>query len=155
MAPAGCPAVQFSSDTVYQELAPAPTGYGLSIIRPPPTKVADGKWGVPGLPTTSVPLATDPRFPRLPPQVHSLARRLTGHRRAVCLLDCRCSVMSNPSATPWTEAPQAPVCAMSQARSLGWVAAPFSGDLPDPGTAPCLLHWQAGSLRSATREAPY
>ena len=100
MAPAGCPAVRFGSDTVYQELAPAPTGYGLSIIRPPPTKAADGKWGVPGLPTTPVLLATDQRFPRC---TH-LPERLTGHGRAVCLLDCRCSVMSNPSATPWTEA---------------------------------------------------
>ena len=34
--PAGCPIVQFSSDTIYLELASDPTSYGLSSTQLPP-----------------------------------------------------------------------------------------------------------------------
>ena len=37
---------------------------------------------------------------------------------------------------PWTVARQAPVCGISQARLLEWVAIPPPGDLPDPGIEP-------------------
>ena len=66
-----------------------------------------------------------------------------------------CCVLSHFShiqlfATLWTIALQAPLSMrFSKARILEWVAMPFSGDLPDPGTEPislCLLYWQAGSL---------
>ena len=53
-------------------------------------------------------------------------------------------------ATVWTIVLQAPLpMKFSKARMLEWVAMPFSGDLPDPGTESislCLLYWQAGSL---------
>ena len=48
--------------------------------------------------------------------------------------------------TPWTVARQAPL-SMGSSRQEHWSELPFTspGDLPDPGTEPSLLHWQADS----------
>ena len=50
-------------------------------------------------------------------------------------------------ATPWTVAHQAPL-SMGFSRQQYWSGLPFPspGDLPDPGSKPCLLHWQEYSL---------
>ena len=45
-------------------------------------------------------------------------------------------VMSNPYATTWTVACQAPLFGIFQARILEWVGISFSGDLSDPGIKP-------------------
>ena len=42
-----------------------------------------------------------------------------------------------------------------QVRILEWVAISFSGDLPDQGSNPCLLHWQADSLLLCHLGSPY
>ena len=57
------------------------------------------------------------------------------------------SVVSNPFATPWTIACQAPL-SMRFPRQEFWSRLPFSspGDLPDPGIQPASPPWQAGSL---------
>ena len=47
-------------------------------------------------------------------------------------------------ATPWTIADQAPL-SMGSSRQKYWRIS-FSGDLPNPGLNPHLLHWQEGSL---------
>ena len=39
--------------------------------------------------------------------------------------------------------PGSPLCGISQARILEWVAFPFPGDLPDPGIEPKSLALQA------------
>ena len=41
-----------------------------------------------------------------------------------------------------------------QARTLEWVAIPFSGDLPDPGIEPQSPALQADSLPYESREKP-
>ena len=61
-----------------------------------------------------------------------------------CLIQRCCAVLSHSvvsySATPWTEACQAPLSmGIFQARILEWVAYPYPGDLPDPGIKPELL----------------
>ena len=60
--------------------------------------------------------------------------------------------------TPWTAARQAPL-SMGFSRQEYWsgLLCPPQGDLPDPGTDPCLLHrlpWQAGSLPLGPLEKP-
>ena len=47
---------------------------------------------------------------------------------------------------PWTIACQAPVHGILQAFLLEWVAAPFTGDLPDPGIKLGSPALQADSL---------
>ena len=56
-------------------------------------------------------------------------------------------VVSNSFATPWTVACLAPL-SMGFPRQEYWSGLPFPspGNLPDPGSNPCLLHWQAESL---------
>ena len=65
---------------------------------------------------------------------------------------CACSVMSNCAtvsmrATAWTIARQAPL-SMEFSRKEYWNRLPFppSGDLPEQGLNPHLLHWQVNSL---------
>ena len=55
-------------------------------------------------------------------------------------------------ATPWTIALQAPL-SVGFPRQEYWSGLPFpsSGDLPNAGIEPCLLHWQAGSLPHSYR----
>ena len=84
--------------------------------------------------------ATEQRFPRLPPQVQAFAR--TAHRAQESCVLARWllfshSVMSNPSATPWTVAPRAPL-SMAFPRQKYWTGLSVSspGNLPDPGIAP-------------------
>ena len=52
-------------------------------------------------------------------------------------------------ATPQTLACQAPLCGISQAKILEWVAILFSGggdgNLPNPGVKPMSTAWQADS----------
>ena len=72
-----------------------------------------------------------------------------------CVLSCFSCVWL--LVTLWTVALQAPL-SMGFPRQEYWSGLPFSslGDLPDPGIEQCLLcllHWQAGSLSSATWEA--
>ena len=49
--------------------------------------------------------------------------------------------------TPWTVAHQSPL-SMRFSRQENWSVLPFPPpeDLPDQGSNPCLLHWQAGPL---------
>ena len=57
------------------------------------------------------------------------------------------SVVSD-SATPWIVAHQAPL-SMGFSRQEYWILVlpfPHPGDLPDPESKPCLMHWQADSL---------
>ena len=56
-------------------------------------------------------------------------------------------VVSNPFATPWTVAHQAPL-SIGFPRQEFWSGLPFPspGDLPDPGIKPASPAWQAGSL---------
>ena len=59
--------------------------------------------------------------------------------------------------TPWTVAYQAPP-SMGFSRQEYWSGLPFPspGDLPDPGSNPCLLcllHWQADSLPNVPPES--
>ena len=67
-----------------------------------------------------------------------------------CVLSCFSRVWL--FVTPWTIAHQAPL-SMRFSRQEYWSGLPFPppGDLPDPGTEPCLLHWQVGSLPLAPR----
>ena len=53
---------------------------------------------------------------------------------------------------PWTIACQAPVHGILQAFLLEWVAAPFTGDLPDPGIKPGSPALQADSLPTELSE---
>ena len=54
--------------------------------------------------------------------------------------------MSNPFATPWTVAPQAPLSWDFPGENTGvgshWL---LQGTFPTQGSNPYLLHWQAGS----------
>ena len=43
---------------------------------------------------------------------------------------------------------------IAQARILEWIAFPSPGDLPKPGPNPCLLLWQADSLRLSRQGSP-
>ena len=60
---------------------------------------------------------------------------------------CYCLVVSNSFVTPWTIAHQAPL-SMGFPRQEYWSGLPClsPGDLPYPGSNPCLLHWQVDSL---------
>ena len=51
--------------------------------------------------------------------------------------------------------PGSSVHGILQVRILEWVAISFSGDLPDQGSNPCLLHWQADSLLLCHLGSPY
>ena len=64
----------------------------------------------------------------------------------VCAQLLSCTVLS---ATPWTVAHQAPL-SMGFPRQEYWSGLPFHSpeDLPNPGSNPCLRHWQANSLPS-------
>ena len=55
---------------------------------------------------------------------------------------------------PWTIACQAPVHGILQAFLLEWVAAPFTGDLPDPGIKLGSPALQADSLPAELPENP-
>ena len=158
MTPAGCSTVQFSSDTVYQELALAPTSYGLSITRLPPTEVADGKWGVPGLPTISVLLGYTPEIPTTSPSGSVICQ--SGSQGAG--EPCACWIAPAQSLSrvqsfcdPLDCSPQTPLHGTSQARALGWLPLSSPGDPPDPGTAPTSSASAGRFFTLSTREAPY
>ena len=65
------------------------------------------------------------------------------------------SVVYNFFATPWAVAHQAPQLWEIPASILDWVAIFFSGDLPNPGMNPHLLHFRQILYHWATREAPF
>ena len=51
--------------------------------------------------------------------------------------------------------PGSSVHGISQARILEWVAISYSGNLPNPGIEPHLLHWLVGSLPLCHLRVPY
>jgi len=61
--------------------------------------------------------------------------------------------MFDSFATPWTAAHQAPL-SMGFPRQEYWSGLPFPSprDLPDPGSNPSLMHWQADSLPLSHQE---
>ena len=69
------------------------------------------------------------------------------HTRNPTLLSFNRQVMSDSFETQRTVACQAPL-SMGFSRQQYWSGLPFPspGDLPDPGSKPCLLHWQEYSL---------
>ena len=63
---------------------------------------------------------------------------------------CVCALshlVVSDSATPQTVAHQAPFfMGFSRQEYWSWLPFPPPEDLPDPGSSPCLLHWQEDSL---------
>ena len=55
--------------------------------------------------------------------------------------------MSDSSANPWIIACQAPLAmGLPRQEYQSGLPLPPAGDLPNPGTEPCLLQWQVSSL---------
>ena len=91
--------------------------------------------------------------PRLPRLIAFLCSRNV----CVCVCVCVCYLLScvQLSATPWTEAHQAPL-SMGFPRQESWSGLPFPspGDLPYPGIKPRCPGLQADSLLSETPGKP-
>ena len=66
------------------------------------------------------------------------------------------SVVSHSFTTPWTAAHQV-LLSMGFPRQEYWRELPFpsSGDLPNPRSNLCLLHWQADSLPLSHQGSPF
>ena len=61
----------------------------------------------------------------------------------MCVCVCVCVLVAQLCLTfaiPWTLVHDAPVHGILMARIVEWVAIPFSGDLPNGGSNPGLLH---------------
>ena len=96
--------------------------------------------------------ATHQRFPRLPPRVQSFARaahRVQESRVPAGLLLLSRSVVSSPSATPWTVAPRPRSMALPRQEHWAGCRSLLQGILLTRGLHPRLLPRQADSLRSA------
>ena len=75
--------------------------------------------------------------------LHCSCFNLNSFYSVCCLVTALCLILCNPvDGRP----PGSSVHGISQARTLEWVAVPFSGDLPNPGTEPTSPELQVNSL---------
>ena len=70
---------------------------------------------------------------------------------SICSVTLLCLTVCDPMDC---SLPGTSVLGISQARILEWVAISYSGDLPNPGIEPHLLHWLVGSLPQAPPQKP-